>query len=500
MPASNFPFRAPFGCKLQEVSHNTEGETKKENWLVVEPNTEEGLSDKQKPYCFTADADTRESSIFFNFAIGKIVGNDYYLLASINGDSQQSFEIKNQKKDGEKWVEDVDKTKEFYKQWKETGYLVAYHCNGIWNLELLVKALVEHKVMIKENIKCLFSKKEIPLELLAKVSDQYNAAIGHLKTGEPPKNADPEIFLKLKALNSSMGLPSLVLKDVELEDDFGEQAACPMFKGELPDNVEALFDPKPATPRKAAATKNEGLTPEQRMDFLFNNIDKPELDTYVNKILSTNNGLIKHIILCQITGLNVQLPVSRLSQNTGISENNLVLPIADESDANNSNGYKLKNGHPPIENVVDDYSDQLDTSTVDSIEETFYWGNYLESSTLTPKEKKKITECLEECLKHTYINWTLYVKGMEVDCSTTLQKNRRDPEVINLVCKTIIVLYKIVTSETLIKNLTQLPNYLNSHYCHTQIEFLTFSQLKDLQLKLSELDSRASLEEVSLAV
>lgn len=501
MPASNFAFRTPFGCKLQEFTADLGDVQKKENWLVVEPNTEEGISDKQKAYCFTADADTREASIFFNFALGKVVGNDYYLLAAINGDSQQSFEVKIQKKEGEKWIEDIEKTKEFYKGWKESGCLVAYHVNSIWNLELLVKAMVEHQVMIKENIKCLFSKKEIPLDLLAKVADQYNAAIAHLKTGQAPKAADPEVFTKLKALNSSMGLPSIVLKDIELEDDFGETAPHPAFTGELPASVEALFEPKATTPYQKKDQKSYGMQPEQRMEFLFSNINNDKLNSYVASIMSDPNGLIKHTILCQITGLNIDLPTSN-QVNTNVGSFNGSKPTIGLTD-----GFPtviLTDGSPDrlteVDLTTDLQPDQTLTTTVETIEEAFNWNDYIETSSLTPKEKKKIIECLEECQKYTFINWVLYVKGMEIDASTTLQKSRTDKEVINLVCKTLLALYKVLTAETLNKNLEQLPAFLLHCYKQDRLEYLTYSQLKDLQIKLSDLDSRASLEEVDLSV
>jgi len=509
MPVSNFAFKTNFGCKLQEVTHDIDGKQVIENWLVVEPNDIAHNTEKSAPYCFMGDANVREASILFNFAIGKQVGDDLYLLTSINGESQQSFEVKIQKKDGEKWVEDVEATKTFFVNWKKTGFLTAFHVNGVWNLELLTKVIVEEKVMLKDSLKCLFSKDDIPLELLAKTQEQYKAAVSHIKTGLPPKSAAPEVFEKLKALNTTMGLPSIVLRDAELEDDFGERSPCPAFIGNIPDSVEGLFSPKVTEKKQQSGQKSYGMKPEERMSFILSNFDNKALDEYAQKVFSHPLGYMKHLMLCQMTGLDVGFPSGLVSS--------AVHPLYINNGANNGHKKSEDTVNTEVENskdtlqlnmentvVQDDIEDYSFTQTDPAIEEKFDWEEYISNAELAAKEQKKIKECVEYCINyndvHSLINWHLYVKAMEIDASTVLQKSRDTVEVKKYVCQTLVNLYKIMSSEVLGKNILQLPTYLLHNFQHSTIESLTRLQLNELQAKLSELDKRASIEEVSLAV
>lgn len=502
MPASNFAFTVGgMSPKLQTVTHDIDGKEVKEHWLVVHADNPEVLGKKDNGWSFMSDSETREASIFFNFAMGKVVGDDYYLLASINGEAQSMFQAvvkTKQVNPGGKdtYPEDIEKTKELFREWKSTGFLTAFHVNGCWNLELLTKVVAEQKVMLKDTIKCLFSKKEIPLDLKAKTQEGYTLLISNLKEGKQIKDFDQSVKDKLQPLRH-IGLPSIVQKEVELEDDFGDRRITPAHNGEIPDSVEVLFSPKAVTPYTKKDDKSAGMAPDQRMQFLFDNVDNEKLNKYVDQILSEPNGLLKHSIMCQITGLNVPLHYRRAIEPT------YSIPIVEHADNNGHNVGNTPKGvsdvfsNIPKEELIADGVLEPDAKLVG---EQFDWNDYIDKSNLNAKDKNKVIQCLDELKKHTYIGWQQYVKGMEIDGSTTLTKARNNPEVIGFVCKSLTSLYKVVTSETLQKHLTQLPAYLLHHYKVEKVEMLTLSQLEDLQLKLSELDDKASFEEVSLAV
>lgn len=496
MPASNFAFSTDWTPKLQEVKHEIDDELIVEKWLVVHADNPTATGGKETAYSFMADSETREASLFFNFAMAKVVGDDCYLLASINGEAQSMFNLQVRKKENDKWVEDVEKTKDLFREWKSTGFLTAFHVNGCWNLELLTKVVAEQKVMLKDTVKCLFSKKEIPLDLKAKTQEGYTLLISNLKQGKQIKDFDQSVKDKLQPLRH-IGLPSIVQKEVELEDDFGDRRVTPVHNGDIPDSVEVLFSPKAVEPYQKKDGKSYGMAPDQRMQFLFDNVNNEKLNKYVDQIVSEPHGLLKHSILCQITGLNVPLPIQQQTQAvySTLTNDHVQKNGHNKIDTNNS---VFSSVPVTSQEEIEQPSEPL--SDISTVEEQFDWNDYIEKSNLNAKEKNKVNQCIDELKKHTYINLQLYVKGMEMDGSTTLTKARNNPEVIGFVCKSLTSLYKVLTSETLQKHLTQLPAYLLHNYKVEKIERLTFSQLKDLQLRLSELDDKASLEEVSLIV